>query len=272
MEIQKYSELKEYLKAFSNPDINLLIIKSRGGLGKTTLIKDMYKEAIFITGNITPLSLYITLYENYNKMIVFDDLDGLFKNKQNISILKQLCEDNKEKLIKYNSTSNTTRYEIENEFISKSRIIILCNNLNLNGSDLEAFKTRSLFIEFKPSNEEVFNELIKFANDKEILNDLNANISKIKHFNFRVYNTCLNLKNSNLDYLDYLNREFKITMNIDEFKIIENIILLPISERNKIWRQTTNKSLRCLQRRIKEFKQYKAKRQTTGKNTKCVKK
>jgi hypothetical protein len=253
IEIQTYKELKETLKVLDNSKTNLLIIKSLGGLGKTHLTEELFKYALFIKGYITPLELYIKLFENNDKLVIFDDVDSLLKEKKNISLLKQLCENEKDKKISYSSTTMTTRYEIEQDFISNNRVIILCNDLNAKGFDINALVTRGFYIHFNPSNEEVLRELETFKDiDKEITTSLKENIRKIRHFNFRIYNRCLNYKTGGGDYLNYLRIEYKLNQ---DYSFIRRLKEMPIKDRNALWQKTTGKSIRQLQRNLKAINQ-----------------
>ena len=73
-----------------------LIISGMPGLGKTFLttkkLKDGgYKEGvdyIHVKGRSTAAGMFITLYENSDKLIIFDDCDSVFKDKDAVNLLK----------------------------------------------------------------------------------------------------------------------------------------------------------------------------------------
>jgi hypothetical protein len=94
MIITTYDELKFYLNMFCHGNANLLVIESRGGLGKSKLIEEVLEnvEYIKILAHVTPLRLYSLCYEHKDKAIVIDDVDALMENVDNIALIKQLCE------------------------------------------------------------------------------------------------------------------------------------------------------------------------------------
>jgi len=73
-----------------------LIISGMPGLGKTFLTLQKlrragYKEGvdfIHVKGRSTAAGMFITLFENSDKLIIFDDCDSVFKDKDAINLLK----------------------------------------------------------------------------------------------------------------------------------------------------------------------------------------
>jgi hypothetical protein len=110
--------------------------------------------------------------------------------------------------------------------------------------------TRAIYLNFSPSSEEILKTLKGFAEDQQVLKFLEENINKID-FNFRIYTKCLELKDAGLDFKTYLRSEFDLNSEIDLINEIKN---LPHKERNKLWTHNTGKSVRSLQRKIRELK------------------
>jgi len=112
-----------------------LILIGEGGIGKSVLTLSSIKEVLkpedweYANGYSTPLSLYNFLYENRNKrVIILDDVEGIFNNKIALSILKSALWENEEKRIcHYASTSD--KLVIPKRFIMNSKIILLCNEV-----------------------------------------------------------------------------------------------------------------------------------------------
>ncbi|MFA6089930.1 MAG: hypothetical protein WC755_08795, partial [Candidatus Woesearchaeota archaeon] len=109
--IKTYKELYSYFDAFGKKELNLMIIVSRGGLGKTFIAEEALIEhaPLIFSGHVTPMSMFRELHnrneEEKDFITVFDDVDTLFLNKTNVAILKQVCDTREEKTIKYFTSS-----------------------------------------------------------------------------------------------------------------------------------------------------------------------
>lgn len=100
-------------------------------VGKTYTIEQILGDkAKFVTTHITPLSLYIYLYENKDQIIVFDDLDKL--DDSIISILKAaLWSVNGKRTLNWHTSSNILfQRGIPNEFEFTGKIVLTCNDEN----------------------------------------------------------------------------------------------------------------------------------------------
>jgi len=245
--IRKYDELKEMVKAFSNKKFNLLIIQSKGGLGKSQMVKEYVNDTVFFRGHATPLSIFLKLSDYSASLCIFDDVDELIKNKGNVSLLKQLTETTKYKTVQYNTTSQVLNDKPQS-FISQNRVCLLVNDIKRVGKNMKALLTRGFYVSFEPSNEEVFKELEKFAKDTEILSFLGLHLKDLKGFNFRVYVRCLELKSAFLDWKKWVLEEF--CRSTDDI-VLDLIKDLPVKERDEVWVRETGKSIRTLRRRLK---------------------
>src|SRR3990167_7872792 len=89
--------------------INCLIVEGEGGLGKSTIIKSILKELgkdiYYINSYTTSLSFYKMLYLNRFKSIIIDDVFGIFNDEKGISIIRAVTNTEKERYVKYESTS-----------------------------------------------------------------------------------------------------------------------------------------------------------------------
>lgn len=180
-----------------------MVFYGEGGIGKTVLtiteIKNFLKpnDWEYSNGYTTPLSLYEFLFKNRNKrVIILDDVEGLFNNKLSISILKgALWDSDGKRIVQYSSKSEKAT-SLPSAFVMNSKIIILCNKIpkqkdftiramitrtityEISFSFEEKIKICSVFVEQDHSLKE---EQIKFV--KELLSK-NVDIAT-KDFNFR---------------------------------------------------------------------------------------
>lgn len=265
MKINTFEKLEEYLKAFNDGEINLLIIKSDGGLGKSFTVRKMIQDAIIFKGHSTPLSIYLRLSKHPLKKIVFDDVDTLFNNKTTIALLKQICDTEKDKVIRYDTTFKGAE-DFKEEFISNNRVVLLCNDIKRMGKNIKALLTRGIFIDFRPSHDSVLEKLNIFAEDEEVFNYLKEKKNEIDKMNFRIYHNCCELKESGINWKEYLASEYSLNTDSD---LVEEIMHLPKNDRNSLWVRETGKSIRALQRNIRSIK---AKRQNDTLKGMCVQK
>jgi len=156
IKVSTYKELEYYYELFSKENPSLVIIKSEGGLGKSTLAKEKIKDALFINGHTTPLALYQKLcaYDGGELKLVLDDIDSLMQSYVMRALIKQICETQPVKKIGYLSTANIAQ-ALPQSISVKLSTLILCNNLNTLNKNVSAIETRGHTVNFVPSNEEI---------------------------------------------------------------------------------------------------------------------
>ena len=89
-----------------------LVVTGGAGLGKTFLVKktlaDMgleeAKQFVHFKGRATAAGLFVTLYENCDKIIVLDDCDSVFKDADAVNLLKAALDSYDTRKISYIST------------------------------------------------------------------------------------------------------------------------------------------------------------------------
>lgn len=225
MKIRTYKKLKEYIGMFKNKNADLLIIKSRAGLGKTTLLKGiMGKEFVYVSTHSTPLKTYINLYENRDKPVCFDDMSSLLTSGIMISMLKCLAETTKEKELFYETTS-TLIGDTPSSFKTTSNACLLLNQFDEKNPILVPIIDRGFFIEFNPSKKEILKQIKKFASSGKSEICVYEFVKKyhqiIKGFSLRTYVKALQLHK---EYGNKWKEEFKRLVSFDE-QIIEYLEL-----------------------------------------------
>lgn len=89
-----------------------LVITGMAGVGKTHLVKETLKqmglresyEFEHFKGKATAAGLFITLYQNSDKIVVLDDCDSVFKDDDAVNILKAALDSYDVRKISYIST------------------------------------------------------------------------------------------------------------------------------------------------------------------------
>lgn len=219
-----------------------MVVVSDPGLGKTSTVTSALRKSkqdyYIVTGHVTPLKLFQELYEHKDELIVFDDVDSLLRNPNAIALLKQACDTIPTKRVEYHTTR---KMDYPTVFTTKSKTLLLLNRIPNKNSDLEAFLSRGLYVNFVPNPDEIFTELKTFGKDKEIMAYIEAHIKKLSTVNFRVYKHATNLKFGGLDWKAYLDEQLGL---LDDEVIAVRITdtRKPYGERVAMWKQLTGKS------------------------------
>ncbi len=205
--ITTYSELADFVAAFGNDALNMLVVCSRGGLGKSEEARRVLDEdqIVSIGGHVTPLKLYELLYENRDRKIVFDEIDGLLAATKHVGLLKQLCETRERKRITWASADRRAA-EIDGGrgyFHTRSHVLMLCNSFIALSANVAALQTRATVIQFVPSSDEILDKIKTFATDAEIIAFLDQFHQAIPDFSLRTYRLLEDLKRAGLDWQKY---------------------------------------------------------------------
>jgi len=248
MKLTTYNELTNFITAFDSGNLNLLIIKSEGGLAKSTLAGELVHDKLYFSGHATPLAIFQKVQQNPDSKLLFDDVDALIQNKGNVSLLKQLADTRKEKTVQYNSTTKIMEGRPQ-EFVSNNKVMLLVNDIKRVGKNMKALMTRGFYINFVPTREEVMMKLKEFAKDKEIVGFLDSNKNNLQELNLRTYVRAKELKEVKLDWKDWIIKEFARSKAEILFEEIKE---LKATERNEIWERETGMTVRTLRNWVKK--------------------
>ena len=263
---RNYKNLLEYLKIITNSEtkINLLVVVGEMGIGKSSVIKSMLKglkkDFIYLNSFSTALSFYKIVYENRYKHIILDDLTGIFEDSKGISILRALTNTETTRYINYQSTSE--KLDVPSSFIFEGSITILTNKITLEMDKSLLGRAITREVRFTLNEKLEFMEsIIKFNYNKlnkkelkEITDFIKENVDNTtKNFSFRSMIKIVEFYNHNKKLWKELGIE---ELEVDEELVfIKGIINLTIEKRNKKWADETGKTIRTLQRKIKELNQ-----------------
>ncbi len=157
-----------------------LIVTGPPGFGKSHSIlecienSDLTKDDYIINkGYSTPRGLYNCLYDNFDKLIIFDDCDSVLEDKVALNILKSALDSYDERIITWMSKINKgDKYPPLFEF--KGRIIFISNKSK---SDIdEAILSRSLTVDLSMTFDEKIMRMTSIL--PNILPDYDMDIKK----------------------------------------------------------------------------------------------
>ncbi len=145
-----------------------LVVTGGAGMGKTHLVKETLSQMglvestdfVHFKGRATPAGLFITLYENSDKIIVLDDCDSVFKDDDAVNILKGALDSYDVRKISYISTKllkDAFGGEVPRHFEFTGRIIFI-SNISQSKLD-EAIRSRSFVADIDMTQEQMFTRI-----------------------------------------------------------------------------------------------------------------
>lgn len=160
-----FSNLRNLTKMVAKGLQPSLVVTGMAGMGKTHVVKSTLEEQglresidfVHFKGRATAAGLYITLYENSDKIIVLDDCDSVFKDDDAVNILKGALDSYDTRYISY-ITSRELKDSYLNpvprsfEFTGK---VIFISNIPQSKID-DAIKSRSFVQDISMTTDQVF--------------------------------------------------------------------------------------------------------------------
>ena len=145
-----------------------LVITGGAGMGKTHIVKSTLEEMglkesydfVHFKGRATAAGLFVTLYENNDKIIVLDDCDSVFKDDDAVNILKGALDSYDTRKISYISTKSLKDEfgsEVPRHFEFSGRIIFI-SNISQSKLD-EAIRSRSFVADVDLTNDQMFERI-----------------------------------------------------------------------------------------------------------------
>ena len=153
-----------------------LVVTGMAGMGKTHIVKDTLQqlglresfEFVHFKGRATAAGLYITLYENSDKIVVLDDCDSVFKDDDAVNILKGALDSYDTRYISYITSrelKDSYGNAVPKQFNFTGRVIFI-SNYEQSRID-EAIKSRSFVQDISMSTEQVFLRMEQLINKIE---------------------------------------------------------------------------------------------------------
>jgi hypothetical protein len=209
LEITTYRELEQWALHWIKGRLPLVVITSRGGLGKSMAAESVLhgERHLLIKGHVTPLRLYIQLYDWINEPVVFDDVDQLLVNKVNVATLKAVCDSTPIRKVSYESTSKILGSR-PNQFETGSPVLVLTNKFRQLDENLQALATRAISLVFNPTQQEILQRCRAFAKRRAILDWLEQEdrVQMFPDFSLREFHHLEKLAEAGIDWKDTLLR------------------------------------------------------------------
>ncbi len=208
IKISKYSTLRKIIQKFKEGYFDLLIIISRGGLGKTFQAEDILldDDVCEIKAHITPLGLFQYGYMYKDKKMWFDDVEALFNNDKMIGLMKQFAQTQPVKHIHYLTSKSVSVKEwdekIPKKYKTKCKVLMTCNNLKrIKDLSVLALLDRGIQVYFVPPPEEI----IQYIRDnfEDVDEEIIDNLKRKRKFSIRDYIKTYQLKKAGFKVTEF---------------------------------------------------------------------
>jgi hypothetical protein len=197
---QRFSFLEKFTGMVVDGTTASAIVTGEGGLGKThsvlKVLEDAGLEEVFgetveaededgeavtiaqgdykiIKGYSTPKALYATLYENRNKLVIFDDCDSVLRDPASLNILKGALDSYDRRTISWLSKGFIDD-GLPSSFDFEGQVIFI-SNLSADKID-QAVKSRSICIDLSMSVDDKIERMQSIL--KDILPEFDMGIKK----------------------------------------------------------------------------------------------
>ena len=198
--VATYAALEQYARAFADGHLNLLLLCGDPGLGKSRCFRRaLNSQACWIDGNASAFGIYLQAHEHRNQPIVLDDVDGLYRDRHGIRLLKTLCQTDPVKTVSW-QTAVAMRDGIPRQFATTSRVAIIANHWSALNADVAALEDRGHCLHFAPCAGEVHRQAGGWFWDQEVFDFVGAHLHVTGQHSLRTYVLAWELKKAGLDW------------------------------------------------------------------------
>jgi hypothetical protein len=202
LRLASYAELETYVHAFAAGHLHLLMLFGPPGVGKSRRVRQALNRGVgWISGQATPLGIYLEAYQHRHQPLVLDDVDGLYADRSGIRLLKALCQSEPTKILSWHSTTPVLkRQEVPSRFTTTSRVALIGNDWKTLNADVAALEDRGHVLFFEPTALEVHRDAAGWFWDQEIFDFVAAHLHLIDRHSLRTYRQAWELKQAGLDW------------------------------------------------------------------------
>lgn len=196
---ERFEFLSDYIDMVSQRDMKSAIVVGEGGLGKSytvmsRLAKNGMKELsvhaedyeigdslgggdakssrttyVVVKGYSTPKGLFRTLYENRNRLVVFDDCDAVLQNDVAANILKAALDSYDKRIVTWNAES-FGESDLPKSFEFTGAVIFI-SNLSMNKIP-QAIISRSVAADVSMTRAEIISRMRQIIKEGEFMSEV----------------------------------------------------------------------------------------------------
>ena len=202
LRLDTYAELEAYVRAFAAGHLHLLLLFGPPGVGKSRAVRQALDPPVgWLSGQATPLGIYLEAFAHRHLPLVLDDIDGLYADRSGIRLLKALCQTEPVKTLGWHTLTPILELrEVPQQFTTTSRLALIGNDWKTLNADVAALEDRGHVLFFEPTALEVHRQAAGWFWDQEIFDFVAARLHLIGQHSLRTYRQAAELKPAGLDW------------------------------------------------------------------------
>jgi len=202
LRLASYGELEAYVRAFAAGHLHLLLLFGPPGVGKSRAVRHALGPQVgWISGQATPLGIYLEAFAYRHQPLVLDDIDGLYADRSGIRLLKALCQTEPVKTLGWHTlTPILELHDVPSQFTTTSRLALIGNDWKTLNADVAALEDRGHVLFFEPTALEVHRQAAGWFWDQEIFDFVAGQLHLIVQHSLRTYGQAWELKRAGLDW------------------------------------------------------------------------
>jgi hypothetical protein len=200
--VPTFDALAQYVHAFAAGHLNLLLLFGPPGVGKSRCVRQaLGRQVCWLSGQATPLGIYLQAYQHRHQPLVLDDIDGLYADRSGIRLLKALCQTERTKTLGWHTTAPALdRQDIPRQFSTTSRVALVGNDWKTVNADVAALEDRGHVLVFEPTAREVHRQAAGWFWDQEIFDFVADHLHLMGQHSLRTYLHASEWKRAGLDW------------------------------------------------------------------------
>ena len=233
--LRTYAELRAEVEAFY-ADYYDELLRHRASwnrqVGRISATHDP-RRCCYIEGNTKPLAAYIEAWRERDKLLVFDDAEGLWVNDNGRHLMRQLTQHTTKKYVQWLSTAkDLKRNGVPTSFTTTSKCAFVMNRFIATRSDqfYAAILDRGHVFYFEPSAVERHRYAASWFYDQEIHDFIGANLNMVNTLTERTYNLLAQKKAAGHDWRQYFLDRFCRVSVLQVVQRLENDDSFPTVE------------------------------------------
>ncbi|MFO0800928.1 MAG: hypothetical protein U0804_25970 [Gemmataceae bacterium] len=200
LRVRTYAELEGFARAFADGHLNLLILCGDPGIGKSQCVRHAVGDRVgWVDGNASAFGIYLRAFEHRGEPIVLDDIDGLYRDRNGVRLLKALCQADREKAVGWH-TDAPDRHGVPRRFTTTSRVAVIANEWRSLNADVAALEDRGHALSFEPAAAEVHRRAADWFWDQDVFDFVADHLHLVAGHSLRTYVLAWELKRAGLDW------------------------------------------------------------------------
>src|SRR5262249_48395026 len=182
--------------------LNLLLLFGPPGVGKSRAVCGALDPAVgWLSGQATPLGIYLQAFAYRHQPLVLDDIDGLYADRSGVRLLKALCQTEPVKTLAWHTTTPILElHDVPPQFSTTSRLALIGNDWKTLNADVAALEDRGHVLLFEPTALEVHRQAAGWFWDQQIFDFVAACLHLMGPHSLRTYRQAWELKQAGLDW------------------------------------------------------------------------